>query len=138
MIKLFFEECYENGKCGTAKTGKVYKTVCAFVFALLVTVFAGYLSVRNSWVRLELTIYSDEEKNLAKAEKGPLKGIYTAPVMKKNYEAVTADLDYIRSVCDGALYIDDLCPWYYMYGDFSVGPYTAYYVKADAVSRNIA
>ena len=58
--------------------------------------------------------------------------------MKNNYELALKDLDYIKSVSSGTLYVADLCPWYYFYTGLDVGTYTAYYVEADGIDRNKA
>lgn len=95
----------------------------------------GIILFFRRWTRFEITAYGDTS---ASVEKGPLKGIYTAPEMKKNYELVLEDLDYIKSVSDGTLYIADLCPWYYFYTGLDMGTYTAYYVETDGINRNKA
>lgn len=138
MIKNFFAECQKRNaeKKYKVRSGKKYiAALTALTLCVSAVSLSCYLYERTEWTRFEIPAFANASQA---SEKGPLKGIYTASEMKNNYELALEDLDYIKSVSDGMLYVANLCPWYYFYTGLDVGTYTAYYVEADGIDRNRA
>ncbi len=77
---------------------------------------------------------ADEEIN-ARIETGPLRGIRTAQSYKNKYNDVVSDLDAIRAVCDGPVYIAEKNPWFYLYLDLPIGAPTPMYIEGNSTER---
>ena len=138
-VTLFAEALRELRAEREKEKRPALRRVCAVCTALaLIALVAG-----ESWNCVLTRVwhyvedYTAERRMPLDAEltAGPLSGVRTTRAVKEKYDAALSDLDNIRSRTDGAFYVADLCPWYYLYAQLPYGTYSSYYVPDDSETR---
>ena len=85
---------------------------------------------------IETLFNPTEEQSIdALLTKGPLKGIRTTERHKRIYDLILKDLDEIRTLSDGPLYVTERCSYYYLYAELPYACYSTWYVEADSETR---
>lgn len=115
--------------------------VRAASFGIAAAIAAGAFSVfafivfSNCWHFSE-TFYSGSKEPLDTVlTEGPMKGIYTCSSTASRYTDAIEDLKKIKETTDGAVYIANAAPAFYLYLDRPYSTYAAYYVPADSETR---
>ncbi len=87
----------------------------------------GFASAQYERKAAEITGSADDAKADTKLERGPLRGLYTSAYLRRNYDAVLADLDVIGATCSGTLYIPDLSPYMYLSSPLRCGTLSVFF-----------
>ena len=105
------------------------KGCTALVCAVVLLQFAGslYLRMDYAW---------GEDKRVgeltARMERGPLKGVYTAPDVARWYQTVLKDIDGLKLTAEDKLMIVGVAPWIYVYVDAQCGNYSTWQVHENS------
>ena len=145
LYEFLTDEAFvKNGKGGRFVKGMLRAVVPITVAAaIFIQGFALYM--RSEWFLLEdgfTQQYADhcdsspDDPLDAVLSRGPHKGIATTAFIAKKYDETLSDLDKIKELTDGPVYICGDGAWYYLYLDLPYSVYSTCYVDADAVSRN--
>ncbi len=113
-----------------AGAGRLALKVCtALVCATVLLQFAGtfYLRMDYAW---------GEDKRVggltARMERGPLKGVHTAPDVAQWYQTVLGDIDSLKLTQEDKLMIVGVAPWIYVYVDAQCGSYSTWQVHENS------
>ncbi|MBQ6066638.1 MAG: hypothetical protein IJK89_07420 [Clostridia bacterium] len=127
---------------------KLRKTAFAFaVSALCVTLISdgAYAAFRENWFFVEDYYTAEDAEHVGtdtgasldvKISDGPHKGVYTTAYHAGIYSDILDDLDYIRAVCTGPVYVAGSCSWYYLRLGLPYSTYSTFFVDADMIERN--
>ena len=65
-------------------------------------------------------------------ERGPLKGVHTAPDVAQWYQTVLGDIDSLKLTQEDKLMIVGVAPWIYVYVDAQCGSYSTWQVHENS------
>ena len=151
LISEFTEKLKNGLPSGKkSKKGEEKRRRIAFavaVSALCVTLLsdAAYAAFRENWFLVE-DFYTAEDEQYVDTDvsaplditvsDGPHKGIKTTVYHAGIYSDILDDLEYVRSVSDGPVYVAGSCPWYYLRLGLPYSTYSTFFVEADMITRN--
>ena len=135
-----------------AKTKKknrgIPRKAAAVIAAAALFIAAGSESarfiLRGQWFVVENfhSRFRKEETDTGKAsfekiDEGPYKGIRTTPLIKERYLGMLRDLEAMKTISDGPVYICGDASWAYLYLNRPMSAYSTYFIQADAFTRNM-
>ena len=134
------EAAPREGKGRFTRLPAAARRLLAPLAALTLAVFACWNGANLYILRFVPAIETlyNPEKNAAVdtvLARGPLKGIRTTERHSEVYNGVLEDLDALRALTDGPLYVTERCSYYYLYAGLPYACYSTWYVEADSETR---
>lgn len=139
--KLFGEFMQDNSDKAGKKNGDAHKKVnisricISAALCCIIGFNIMYLGFTVQWKISERFYSNSDEKIDTVIQSGALKGLVTVDTTAVQYEKALRDLDEIKKSTQGAVYIANACPSFYMYLDLPYSTYAAYYVPVDSEVR---
>lgn len=127
--RLYFETFYSSA---TSKTIKILSAVPVCLLILGTLYYRVNLTYRDERIFPHYIFIPRLEKNIAKIDCGPAKGLWTHTENKSQYDSIYSAIKNIKSEKDDYFMVLKLCPWAYLVND-NLKPFsmTAWRVSAN-------
>lgn len=121
LMLLLLTECFRSFRTASLRWKRIASAVASVLLALTVVenIGSGVLFDLNRIEKSFIEDYSALDYTQGKADrlldKGPMKGLYTTATIERIYNDYLSDLDSIRSVLTGHIYVYGLYGYMYLY-----------------------